>query len=265
MKIPIFLALFLLSPLLAGAPPCTDLTCDKSVVRSILDANDQNNTEVDRVIGVLKSRVVYLRFFQGTITFLPADINRLSELAILDVRDNKLTSLPPQIGDLPDLHSLIFVNNQLEYLPSEIGNLSKLEFLRLEKNKLTNLPSELGKLSRLSMLYLDSNKLTNLPSEIGNLSSLKFLHLSDNLLTSLPVTITDLKPAIAEPVAGLYVQGNCLSDVPGSISSWIDIYNRSFVKNENGVYDNSWKESQFCGTMSARVPLYQGSNCKTNP
>ncbi len=125
------------------------------------------------------------------LTSLP-QINQLSSLEMLNLRDNRLTTLPPEIGQLSNLMGLDLSGNQLTVLPSEIGRLSNLRQLYLDGNQLTTLPSEIGQLFNLTQLYLDGNQLTALPSEIGQLSNLMWLRLNNNQLTALPPEIDQL-------------------------------------------------------------------------
>ncbi|XP_016886890.1 ras suppressor protein 1 [Cynoglossus semilaevis] len=53
----------------------------------------------------------------------PADIEKLTKLHILSLRDNDLISLPKEIGELIQLKELHIQGNRLTVLPPELGNL----------------------------------------------------------------------------------------------------------------------------------------------
>jgi len=88
-----------------------------------------------------------------------------------------LTSIPSEIGKLTQLISLNISKNEIDQLPSEIGKLVNLKVLNVSFNKLTGLPSEIGNLLSLEELDLAFNKLKKLPETIGNLISLRRLYL----------------------------------------------------------------------------------------
>ncbi len=65
---------------------------------------------------------------------LPAEINRLTNLTVLDLSDNAFTGVPAEVGQLSKLRILDLSNNDLTGLPHEIGNLSALEILDIRGN-----------------------------------------------------------------------------------------------------------------------------------
>ncbi len=147
---------------------------------------------LERINVATRSNVWRLDLSDNTITELPSEIGRLTQLKELDLAGNHLTKLPPEIGQLTQLIDLDLNSNKLVELPSEIGQLRQLSRLTLAGNKLTDLPPEIGLLTNLTKLYLNGNRLAELPPEIGQLESLTSLYLNGNRLTELPPEISQL-------------------------------------------------------------------------
>jgi Leucine-rich repeat (LRR) protein len=133
---------------------------------------------------------------------LPQDIQNLSGLTHLDLRDNQLTGKIPDIfanvthlihldlsanefsGDIPDnigtlkyLEDLLVYDNHLSgAIPITLGGAVSLKRLYLEKNHLTGtFPKELASLSKLEKIRVHSNQLIgNLPDELMQLHSLEY-------------------------------------------------------------------------------------------
>ncbi len=102
----------------------------------------------------------------------------LAELRIIN--DDSLTNLPDEIGRLTNLIKLYIVNKQLIKLPNTIGDLKNLTELIVWGNQLKELPEDMGNLVNLENLNLGANNLKKLPKKIENLSNLARLHLEDN-------------------------------------------------------------------------------------
>ena len=146
------------------------------------------------------------------LTELPAEIAQLTDLLLLDLRENSLSSLPSEIGQLANLSALYLQGNNLSSLPSEIGRLTNLSVLALSGNNLGSLPSEIGRLTNLSVLALSGNNLSSLPSEIEQLTNLFVLGFGGNSLGSLPSEITQLTN-----LALLDLRKNSLGSLPSEI------------------------------------------------
>ncbi|CAF4480795.1 unnamed protein product, partial [Rotaria sp. Silwood2] len=117
----------------------------------------------------------------------------LSNLRVLEVRENLLKTLPDSLVQLPKLESLDLGSNVIEQLPNHMGNLQSLKELWLDSNELHELPNDIGQLKRLQCLDVSENKLTFLPNEIGDLESLTNFEASSNQIEQLPSTIGQLK------------------------------------------------------------------------
>ncbi len=171
---------------------------DIQVVRSILEANNKAEWNLDEVATIREGRVVALNlnnkeFGKPGLLTLPPGIGQLSELTSLTINDNDLAVIPKELFNCTKLTRLEIQNNSIMDLPAGISKLATLQVLDLRNNQLAELPAEIGKLRNLRILQLWGNNFTKLPSEIGNLASLKELYLKGNRLTDLPVRITKLK------------------------------------------------------------------------
>lgn len=130
-------------------------------------------------------RIVELRLpDNGLDGSIPAEINGLADLRVLDLSANGLTGpIPPEMGQLANLERLyLFENDLTGSIPPETGRLANLTVLDLFSNGLTGpIPPEVGDLAALEYLYLTENSLTGLvPREVGKLGNLKVLDLSAN-------------------------------------------------------------------------------------
>lgn len=74
---------------------------------------------------------------------IPAEIQNLSDLILLDLSYNNLSSLPAEIGNLNNLTTLDISSNQLSSLPTGITNLTGLNHLSLHNNHFINISDEL--------------------------------------------------------------------------------------------------------------------------
>lgn len=118
------------------------------------------------------------------ITFLPADLYRLSSLKTLIFNDNQISDLSP-LTSISDLQILWCPSNQISDL-GPISSLYNLRELHCSYNQISSL-SDLKGLSNLQHLYCYSNNITDL-SPLTLLSDLQYLDCSEN-------QITDLSPA----------------------------------------------------------------------
>ncbi|CAF3413854.1 unnamed protein product [Rotaria sp. Silwood1] len=140
--------------------------------------------------GIIHLRqLIQLTLNDVSLAELPREIGSLSNLRVLEVRENLLKILPDSLVQLPKLESLDLGSNVIEQLPNQMGNLQSLKELWLDSNELHELPNEIGQLKRLQCLDVSENKLTFLPNEIGELESLTNLELSSNQIEQLPSTI----------------------------------------------------------------------------
>lgn len=139
-----------------------------------------------------KLQITCLNLGYHSLTHLPPEIGRFTQLESLFLFGNHLKSLPPEIGKLTQLKGIHLNGNQLKKLPPEIGHLEKLQVLRVDNNALEELPPQIGNCSMLEELSLAENKLKQLPNAMGNLHNLKELTLHTNQLEKLPLEMISL-------------------------------------------------------------------------
>ncbi|KAL1556872.1 leucine-rich repeat receptor protein kinase HPCA1-like isoform X3 [Salvia divinorum] len=125
---------------------------------------------------------------------LASDIEKLSELQILDLSYNKgiTGELPSSIGNLNNLTSLIVVGCGFTgQIPPSIGSLQKLVYLSLNLNNfIGEIPASIGNIPNLFWLDLADNRLTgSIPISKGSTPGLNMLvatkhfHFGGNLLS----------------------------------------------------------------------------------
>ncbi len=162
-----------------------------------------------------------------TMTSLPAEITRLTNLTSLNLSRNKLTSLPAELTRLTNLSSLDLLGNHLTSLPAELTRLTNLTRLSLSFNQLTSLPAELSRLTNLTSLNLSANQLTSLPAELTRLTNLNSLDLSFNQLTSLPTELKGLTN-----LTRLDLHGNRLTSLQAEITELTNLTSLDLSANQ---------------------------------
>ncbi|KAJ8549873.1 hypothetical protein K7X08_033580 [Anisodus acutangulus] len=136
------------------------------------------------------------------------DLSALSNLHLLDLRENHLDSqLPP----LPQGLTTILLSNNAFYgeIPEEFGKLNQLQHLDLSNNALTGMPpADLFSLPSISYLNLAFNFLRgSLPEHLNCGGELGFVDISDNrLLGTLPSCLN-----ASSDKRIVKITGNCLS------------------------------------------------------
>jgi serine/threonine protein kinase/GTPase SAR1 family protein len=133
-----------------------------------------------------------------------------SDVAHLDLSNNRIEAFPLRLLTSMPLHSLLLANNALSVIEPSIQNFVEIRKLDLSHNALTAMPRTLAALLQLrelrlahnkveslsltvlqrcvglEVLDLGHNRLARVPPEIGRLEKLKMLQLSSNALTTLP-------------------------------------------------------------------------------
>jgi Leucine-rich repeat (LRR) protein len=95
---------------------------------------------------------------------IPASIDRMVALRVLDVSHNLLAALPESLGRLTALEELHLQDNQLRALPASFEALSNLLSLSMEQNPFEAFPCPfINKWTALVDLSLDTEKLATLP------------------------------------------------------------------------------------------------------
>lgn len=112
--------------------------------------------------------ITHMILTNNNLQSLPEDMQRLSSLRELDVRDNELTNLPDTINQT-ELIDLNASNNQLNSIPNAIGDMQTLRYLDVSHNQITSLPESITNLQDLKWLNLAGNPLNQ--SEVNALRS----------------------------------------------------------------------------------------------
>ncbi|MBT4594781.1 leucine-rich repeat domain-containing protein [bacterium] len=112
------------------------------------------------------------------VTELPKEVELLTNLTLLDLRDNRIKELPGEIGNLSDLESLYVRGNPLERLPEEICKLKKVKVDICPGSGILD-PGSFLHIMELTRLDIDINynKFTKIPPKNGKLANLKWLNL----------------------------------------------------------------------------------------
>ena len=126
---------------------------------------------------------------QNLVGTIPASLNNLDKMKVLDLSFNQLTGPIPDLSGLTNLEDLALHENQLSGpIPVSLGALANLQLLWLAKNQLTGpIPAELGNLIELEQLHLYGNDLTGPIPDLSKLTDLYSLRLAENQLTG-PIT-----------------------------------------------------------------------------
>ena len=189
------------------------------------------NFRLPAEIKLLAHSLERLTIHNVSITHLPKEIGKLTNLMILEITNTGLTSIPDDIENLNLLEILDLSNNNLTELPTTIANIPKLNQLKLNNNlnlraiqtlnghrSLTSLQANncsikyipLG-LPKLTSLHLSNNRLSDIINitTLGNASpNEKFFYLHNNQITFIPRQIQHV-----ENLAELYLDHNQLRDL----------------------------------------------------
>ena len=152
--------------------------------------NSLSDSGSDSLANLKNLKVLNLSSNQG----IPDIFEKLLDLEVLIISNNKLRTFPTSIFSLNNLKKLILNNNHLSSLPTQFGNLVSLQFLDLSDNWLTSLPDTVANLSNLVDLNLKNNMLSRLPDSFGSLTTLKQLYLTNCTdLQELPLSFEELR------------------------------------------------------------------------
>ncbi|CAH1791746.1 unnamed protein product [Owenia fusiformis] len=135
------------------------------------------------------SSLTYLAIQQCTLKKFDSRILNLKQLVVLDLSDNNIVMLPSNMNSMTCLAELRLRNNQISEVPLGFcqGNLrNTLCVLDISKNKLKNLKPSFCSLTSLIQLKLDENYLTCLPEGIEKLINLRTLSGTKNHIKTLP-------------------------------------------------------------------------------
>ncbi|XP_030208681.1 volume-regulated anion channel subunit LRRC8E [Gadus morhua] len=182
-----------------------------------LDLKDNKLTTVEEILSLQHCRrLVTLRLWYNSISYIPEHISKLQFLETLDISWNKLQKLPSRLFYCTKLKHLDVSHNQITVLPSEVNILQGLQYFSAAFNSLEVLPEELFSCKKLKTLVLGNNRLINLSPRIPNLTMLVRLELKGNRIDSLPDEIGDC-PSLT--LSGLVIEANLVDLLPASVQT----------------------------------------------
>lgn len=139
------------------------------------------------------------------INSIPKELFNLN-LKELIISNTKIKTVPKEIEKLSNLFILDLGYNNIDSIPEEIKNLSNLQELILSDNNFIKFPQEVIAIPNLAELDLSDNKITTLPKNIKNFSNLQKLVLENNKIKKIP----NIKLYLRE----LYLLGNNIKTIP---------------------------------------------------
>jgi Leucine-rich repeat (LRR) protein len=132
-----------------------------------LNLADFNMLEVPEYIGNMRS-LRSLRLKSNT-TFLPSNLQQLTELEIFEINAPKLKELPAWFGSLIRLKEIKFYSYYITTLPESLSNLTQLTHLNIRAPQMTILPNWVGSIPRLEVLNIEETKIVDIPDSFCNL------------------------------------------------------------------------------------------------
>ncbi|WFD07301.1 adenylate cyclase [Malassezia vespertilionis] len=100
------------------------------------------------------------------------NLDRLNELAVVRMLNNRLSSLPTYMVYMHALRHVNLSNNRFDQFPSILCEMRNLEDLDLSFNTITFIPHEIANLTKLRRLVLMGNSLAPLPESMMRLCEL---------------------------------------------------------------------------------------------
>ncbi|MFN8277094.1 MAG: leucine-rich repeat domain-containing protein [Chitinophagales bacterium] len=194
------------------------------------------------------------------LTELPGDIEKFTNLEVLDLSGNRLTQFPEKLFSFKKLRALTLKGNRIERLPEDIHKMDQLEELYISYGLSHNVPYEefktipasFGQLNHLRVLdvsdwnlfslpesvsklgleelYASNNHIQSLPEELFTRGRLKVVDLSNNNLTALPANLD-----VCGNLGVLNVSGNQIKNLPEAITNlqnlrYLNLAGNKFIK-----------------------------------
>jgi len=149
-------------------PPCLDGSCDSSVVRRVLDMAGLMQVHTYEVTKVQNGRIVEFNLRGRSLPRgIPSDVNRLTELKVLDLGQTGLPAMFPDMGRMTKLEVVRLDGDHIPMFSSGIGNCMMLKELNLSGNELTALPQSIVNLNGLTSFSVGGNRLCQVDSMIA--------------------------------------------------------------------------------------------------
>lgn len=119
-----------------------------------------------------------------------AGLDRIPELNILKLQNNRMEQLPWYFPRLRMLKTLNISNNKFGHLPSVICEMPALLDLDISFNMITELPENIGRLTALEQLVFVGNQVSKLPEQYSQLVNLRVLDCRRNNISDLSTAYT---------------------------------------------------------------------------
>lgn len=143
---------------------------------------------------------------------LPDVFDKLPQLTILQINDNRIKEFPESLYSLQNLKGLYVIGNAFKKIPTQIMNLISLESISFMDNMLEEIPQELSLLPNLECIDFCSNpSISEIPDCLKNLR-LKLLDLENCGLTAFPSWLFEV-----ESLKRLTIYGNPILEVPDAV------------------------------------------------
>ncbi|MDX8431441.1 MAG: NEL-type E3 ubiquitin ligase domain-containing protein [Candidatus Algichlamydia australiensis] len=195
---------------------------------------EKRGEAIKRVKRCIRENSRYLDLSNLKLTELPPNLERLTWITDLELKENRLCSIPPEIQQLKRLKTFDLSYNELEGLPDWFYELPlktlklshnsnfdsnrlilppSLQDLHLSSTGLRTIPINIFNLQFLRTLKLDHNEISEVPPTISILPNLNTLNLSHNSLNSLPLVVGELRS-----LRHLDIQYNNFDELPQCVN-----------------------------------------------
>jgi len=150
-----------------------------------IEANERSAFCENGHVTIVKLKGIVLRN-DIDLEEIPKNLFKLKNLKELNMEFNKISSISPLIQELTELEILNLRNNYIKELPDELYTLKKLRVLNLYRNQIKTLSPAIGQLTELEELSIGKNKISNFPeAEIKNLKKLKSFETKEDRIFNL--------------------------------------------------------------------------------
>lgn len=119
-----------------------------------------------------------------------AALDRIPELTMLKLQNNRMEQLPWYFPRLRMLRTLNISNNKFSHLPSVILEMPALQDLDISFNMITELPEDIGRLTALELLVFVGNQVSKLPEQCSQLVNLRVFDCRRNSIGDLSIALT---------------------------------------------------------------------------
>ncbi|GMH46426.1 hypothetical protein TrRE_jg4031 [Triparma retinervis] len=167
-------------------------------------------------LGIMKTLVEY-KAAGNRLDKWPAQIERCSELAVLDLSNNLLKEIPLECKENKLLRHVDISKNRFKRLPDIINEWTEIEYFNASHNKLDKFPDDLSGWShKLAELHINNNQLEELPESFSSLVELGTLNCSDNAIKSLSAKASDMW----ENIVHFNADNNLIDHLPEHVNKW---------------------------------------------